>query len=385
MKYVLCSIHALWSTLLCIGSSALFAGSTQYMVIVDAGSSSSKVHVYAYAPVLPMIPVPVIKDLFSQKSSPSLSSFVNTPTSAGASLQTILDAAVNQLQGMGVNDLSGIPIKVLATAGMRLLNQNQQNAIYDNVRSYIRSHYGFSLNDADVQTITGVMEGIYDWLDVNYLLNNFTQLSPTVGSIDMGGASTQIAFATTDTSLPNNEVSMTINHTQYRVFSQSFLGLGQDQALNAMRADGSADTCYPNGYSFGAGTGSFSLNTCTAVYDQVIQGYQVSSNILSTVGQKFVAFSGIYLDFSFFNVLQTPTQSALLTQIGSTCTQTWADLQTAFSSTPFLYNQCANGVYFNDLLYNTYQLQGSQLNVTNQLNGTSIDWALGALLYSLIQ
>jgi len=367
------------------------ASSNQYAVIVDAGSTGSRAHVFLYAKSLPEIPIPVIKDVFSQGSKPGLSSFVNKPSEAGASLKTILDASAKYLQDNGVH-LSQVPIKILATAGMRLLTPPQQEAIYADVRHYIKSHYAFSLNDQDVQTISGVMEGVYDWLDVNYLLNNFLHPPDTVGSIDMGGASTQIAFATTDVSMPDNEIAIDINHTHYKVFSQSFLGLGQDQALTAMTAHPSAASCYPSGYSLGSGTeagtgsriGHFNFSICSNNYKNIIQNNHVAKNIISTQGQNFIAFSAIYFNYKFFHLLQTPTQSALLAQIDTICYQPWAKLQAEYDG-PYLASECANGVYFNDLLYNTYHLQDSQLTVTNQLNGTNIDWTLGALLYGLLR
>lgn len=380
MKNILVRIFAATLLFICLPVSA--AG-LQYMIIIDAGSTSSRAHIFEYVKSMPLVPIPVIKDIFNQRNPVPLSSFANNPSNAGASLKTILDNAQNVLQTRGVN-LSRVPIKVYATAGMRLLPVQQQAAIYANVRSYIQTHYTFSLNPADVQTISGVTEGLYDWLDVNYLLNNFLHPPMTVGSIDMGGASTQIAYATNDTSMPNNEIQLTINHTHYRVFSQSFLGLGQNQALATMTNNSQAESCYPSGYMFNGRTGNFNFGVCSSVYADIIQSNQVAQQILPTQGQQFVAFSGIYFNYHFFNVNQTPSQSALLNQIQSICSLTYAQLQAQYGNDPALPTYCANGTYFNDLLYNTYRLNGSQLIVISQINGNNIDWALGALLYSLL-
>ena len=361
----------------------IYATSNQYIIIIDAGSSSSRAHVFEYVSAMPMVPVPVIKDIFSQSTKPALASFVNNPQNAGASLQSILTASAVFLKSQGVN-LSQVPVRLLATAGMRLLTPAQQRAIYQNVRAYIHSNYSFSLNDQDVQTITGVMEGIYDWLDVNYLSNNFLYPPVTVGTIDMGGASTQIAFVTSDTSKPQNEIAITLNNTRYNVFSQSFLGLGQDQALAAIQSNPATAGCYPQGYVYSQGTGNFNFSTCSAVYFSLIQSFQVAQNILPLNGQNFIAFASIYFNYSFFDILATPTQTALDTQIHAVCYQTWAHLQTEYNN-PFLSTYCANGVYFDALLYGTYQLQDSQLTVVNAINGNSIDWTLGSLLYSLVK
>ena len=364
----------------------VFASSLQYAVIIDAGSSGSRAHVFQYAKALPMIPVPVIADLFNKNTKPGLSSYANDPSAAGASLKPILDASSAFLQAKGVN-LAQVPVSVLATAGMRLLPADEQTAIYASVRSYIRANYAFSLSDQNVRTITGVQEGVFGWLDVNYLQNNFIHPPKTIGSIDMGGSSTQIAFATSDTNQPENEVVLTINHTVYRIFSQSFLGLGQDQARNTMTNDSNPGYCYPSDYpsSTPVFTGAFNFNSCTSNYNTIITDHNVAGSIIPTTGQLFVAYAGIYFNYSFFGILQTPTQEALSNQINVICTQSWTTLQLLYPNDPFLSNTCANGTYFNDLLYNTYGLQGSQLTVTDTINGTGIDWTLGALLYSLVQ
>lgn len=369
--------------LLCFPVASIIASTVQYAVIIDAGSSGSRAHVFEYT--MPH-PVPIIKDIFSQSTTPGLSSFANVPNAAGASLKPVLDAAAQALQDKGV-DLAEVPVRVLATAGMRLLTEEQQAAIYAGVIRYIQNNYAFSLNDHNIRTISGTMEGVYSWLDVNYLLNHFTHPTETVGSIDMGGASTQIAFATTDASQPHNDVTVTINNTPYRVFSQSFLGLGQNEARASMSENADAASCYPDGYRFGAGDGQFNFMACSDIYAGLIQRYDVVQHIPSTTGVSFVVSSGAYYTYQFFNVVQTPSQSALESQINANCYLPWSKLKQNYpnESDKFLANYCANASYLDDLLYTSYQLQASQLTLASALNGTGIDWTLGALLYDLIQ
>jgi len=385
MKYYIKRCLTIFVVLFTLPSFTL--SSLQYAVIIDAGSSGSRSHVFEYVKSWPLIPVPVINDFFNMGTKPGLSSYANDPAAAGASLKPILDATVIALQNKGITNLSEVPVSVLATAGMRLLPIEQQDAIYASVRNYIHANYAFSLNDNNVRTITGMMEGIYGWLDVNYLLHNFNDPSSTIGSIDMGGASTQIAFATSDNSKPANEIVVTINHTPYRIFSQSFLGLGLNQALNSMTADPNSPSCYPTGYNVDSQTGDFNFSPCSFIYANVIANYNVSENIISTAGQMFVAYAGIYNIYDFFNILQAPTQSALQSQINAICYLPWSILQGNYPTTPvdFLSTNCANGVYLDDLLYNTYQLQGYQLLIADELNGSSINWTLGAMLYGLVQ
>jgi apyrase len=364
-----------------IGSVA-FASDFKYAIIIDAGSSGSRAHVFAYDKSTSL---PMIHDVFQQSTNPGISAYADKPAEAGASLKPILDSSALYLKNKGI-PLSQVSIRIFATGGMRLLSLLEQKAIHENIRRYIRSHYAFSMRDQDVRTISGKEEGIFDWLDVNYLAHTFMHpTEPTLGSIDMGGASTQIAFATTDASKPEHEIEITINGATYRIFSQSFLGLGQDQARNAMNSDESSTNCYPSGYTYDSKTGNFNFFICSSIYAAIIQNQGVEQSMIATDG-PFIAYAGIYFDYSFFNILNTPTQNALLSRIDAICYLSWEQLQTNNPgiSPKYLANYCTHGVYFEQLLYTTYKLKNEQLTVTNEINGINIDWTLGALLYSLI-
>ncbi len=90
---------------------------------------------------------------------------------------------------------------VRATAGFRLLPKDDARRLLHAVRSVIRATrflYG------SVSIISGQEEGVWAWLTVNYLLHRFDDApnlpngrQPTVGVMDLGGASTQIVFEPT--------------------------------------------------------------------------------------------------------------------------------------------------------------------------------------------
>jgi Golgi nucleoside diphosphatase len=175
-------------------SAHAFADNKNYTIFIDAGSSGSRLHIFEYEKSLPL---PMIKDVFSESIKPGLSEYAAHPESAGQSLKKILDDANQFLLEKKINP-HFIRVHLFATAGMRLLPEDKQQAIYRNVTNFIQNNYDF--NTPDIRTISGKMEGVYSWLDVNYLLGNFQNNRTTTGTIDMGGASTQITFATNDLS-----------------------------------------------------------------------------------------------------------------------------------------------------------------------------------------
>lgn len=368
--------------LLSLSSISVFAGHNQYAIFVDAGSTGSRLHVFQYDKTLP---IPVIKDIFSESTKPGLSSYADHAEDAGASLQNSLDHAAQTLRNRGA-DIQFVSVHILATAGMRLLPEATQRRIYENVINYIKKNYQFAIGE--VKTIDGQMEALYGWLDVNYLLENFQNRQPTVGSIDMGGASTQIAFAMQDLGWHDDVISLKISDQIYHVFTKSFLGLGLEQAGEAMKSHAAAGSCFPQNYRFStSGIGDFSMAFCSSIYADIIENQQVSKKIAPIQGQPFIAYTGIYYTYNFFNVDKTPDQASLGAKIQYICSKTWNQLQSEFPTIAekYLSTYCASGVYENLLLYKAYKIEGSQLTVANQINQKEIDWTLGAALYSLLE
>lgn len=360
--------------------SQAIATTQHYAIIVDAGSSGSRLHLFQYERNANL---PIIHDIFTEKNSTPLASFANNPLNAGSSLKPLLDSVVKKLADENISEM--VPIAVLGTAGMRLLTQTEQKAIYKNVTDYLLDTYSFPVKN--VKTLSGKKEGLYDWLEVNYLKNNFQKNKKTLGSIDMGGASTQIAFETHDPHFPKDEEHVTVNHKKYLVFSKSFLGLGLDQSRMSISSYPLSDTCYPLNYPTKESLGHFNFETCDSLYSQIIGKYHVADEILPiSPDQSFIAFSGAFYVYNFFESAETPDETFFLMQIKNVCQHTWEQLKQIYPNEQdaYLSGYCANGVYLQNLFYQTYRLTGSQLQVVNSINQQSIDWTLGALLYELV-
>ena len=88
---------------------------------------------------------------------------------------------------------------MLATAGMRVLPEISQAAILAEIRRRTPLLTNFHFADNHVDVISGKEEGMYAWISANYVLNRLRigengKREDSVGIIDMGGGSTQIAF-----------------------------------------------------------------------------------------------------------------------------------------------------------------------------------------------
>lgn len=376
MKKMLTEIICLL-TLFC---PAVHAVNSHYAIIIDAGSSGSRLHLFQIDIQKNM---PIIQELFSEETKPGISSYASHPGDAGPALKKLLDDAVIHLNQMNV-DPKVTSLSLLATAGMRLLPEAKQAEMYTQLSQYFNSHYPFA--PGQVATIPGKMEALYGWLDINYLSRTFQDNLPSVGSIDLGGASTEIAFEMPMRANPTDRMMVKINNRSYSVFTHSFLGLGQDQALATISRDLSAATCYPNGYSASHLSGHFDFSSCSRLYNTLLQNQQVKKEILPLTGKHFVAYSAFYFNLNFLGADKTPDQSVVESRIHSVCTLSWQQIQQTYSgiAAKYLAPACANNTYVYDLLFVAYSLRADQLTVTNQINQQPIDWALGAALYQWI-
>lgn len=384
MKYCI----SFFAACVLVFSSCTYADSApaknRYIIFVDAGSTGSRLHLFKYDDVN-IKKIPRIEDVFNESVKPGLSSFSDTPEAAGPSLKKLFDDA-NSYLNKNQTSLQKTPVHIFATAGMRLLPEAKQKGIYKQISDYLVNNY--QVKYLDVRTITGQMEGVYGWLDVNYLLGNFQKNQKTVGSIDMGGASTQIAFESADDPSSKDLVYFIVNMHQYAIFSKTFLGLGQDQALASMIKTPQAAACFPTNYQYAdKKLGHFNLNDCAPIYQNLIESHQVSKQLLPNDGETFVAYSGIYYTYDFLQALQTPDRAAFESKINQVCSKDWEKLKQEYPQIgdKYLSVYCANASYHDTLLYDTYQLQGQQLKVMNKINSTDIDWTLGAAFYTIIE
>src|SRR5688572_10408022 len=112
----------------CLGFFApnlLFASSSHYALIIDAGSTGSRLHLFQYQGdhVLPQI-----QEIFTASSKPGLSDFAEKPERAIESLKQPLEALRLELEKKHL-DPHSIPLSLYGTAGMRLLAPEIQKEI----------------------------------------------------------------------------------------------------------------------------------------------------------------------------------------------------------------------------------------------------------------
>ena len=128
------------------------------------------------------------------------------------------------------------PLILRATAGMRIISEAQRTDILNVIHMNFRSS-PFMYREDWISVISGDEEAIFAWIAVNYGHDLFRFRDPlrTTGTVDLGGASLQIAFVP-DTPKEYEAFQVTMAGVDYFVYVESFLNFGLDQFREKLNA-----------------------------------------------------------------------------------------------------------------------------------------------------
>jgi golgi apyrase len=131
---------------------------------------------------------------------------------------------------------------------MRLLSPEAQAAVLRATCQFLIFHSDFRIDNpspvgpcgSSVRIISGEEEGLFGWISVNYLMDGFGSSSSdrsTYGFLDMGGASTQIAFEPNPEEQGKTQSLMDVRlrlmsgeEISHKIFVTTWLGYGTNQA-----------------------------------------------------------------------------------------------------------------------------------------------------------
>lgn len=213
----------------------------QYALMVDAGSTGSRIHVYSFnnCGPTPELEDEVFKMTEKKKGGSGLSSYDADAEGAAASLDVLLDTAV---ESVPKEYQSCSPIAVKATAGLRKLGTEKSEKILQAVRHRLETKYPFPVLSAEkggVEVMDGKDEGVYAWITTNYLLGKIgsADKTPTAAVFDLGGGSTQIVFEPTfpkaaDGGMPqtlevgDHRYELSFGGRNFTLYQHSYLGYG---------------------------------------------------------------------------------------------------------------------------------------------------------------
>ncbi|TVK90548.1 Ectonucleoside triphosphate diphosphohydrolase 8 [Bagarius yarrelli] len=414
--------------------SAELPYSTQYGMVFDAGSSHTALFLYQWPGNKENNTGIVSQTMMCDVKGDGISSYVTNISGAGASLKECLNVAMATIPA---SQQKTTPAYLGATAGMRLLNL-QNNTLSDQILKEVAKtmqSYPFDFRGAKI--ISGMEEGAYGWITINYLLESFIKYgfdgkwihpkSGTIlGALDLGGASTQISFLPKEpVKNPQSAFDLQLYSYRYQLYTHSYLCYGKDQALKKLHAYLQKTTspssvikhpCFHIGYNLTVklsdiynspcvnpptpydplaqvtflGTGNSALcmsmienivniTNCTLYPDCGFNGvYQ------PPVNGEFFAFSAYFYTFDFLGLAPKASLSRVNSTIESFCNKNWTTLVAEYPNVKekYLRDYCFSAHYIMVILLKGYKFGSSwdKISFQKQVADTDIGWTLGYML-----
>jgi guanosine-diphosphatase len=236
----------------------------QYALMIDAGSTGSRIHVYRFnnCGSTPELEDEIFEQTAKKEGGSGLSSYREDAEGAAKSLDPLMDVAMKNVPD---NIKLCTPVAVKATAGLRKLGPVMSKNILDAVRHRLETAYPFpvvSEAKGGVEVMDGKDEGVYAWITTNYLLGKIggPDKTPTAAVFDLGGGSTQIVFQPTfkgaaGGGMPeklaegDHKYELDFGGRKFTLYQHSYLGYGLMAArenlhkvvIDAMHAENGAD------------------------------------------------------------------------------------------------------------------------------------------------
>ncbi|XP_077332916.1 ectonucleoside triphosphate diphosphohydrolase 8-like [Lithobates pipiens] len=404
----------------------------KFGVVFDAGSSHTSLYVYQW-PAHKENDTGIVSQIHMCNVPDSgLSSYADNPAQAGEALKSCMDEALSIIPSGQHKETT---VLLGATAGMRLLNlqnETKTHLILDAVSKTLRL---YPVDFQGARILSGMEEGSFGWITVNYLLDTFIQHSyvnswihpqqaQLFGAMDLGGASTQMTFQPSgDIEDNSTEMFFRLYGFDYTIYTHSYLCYGQDQALKRLlvyliekTSSGNVKhPCYPKGYNAIVTLSSVYNSPCVSTSpghigaNVTVEGtgdpsvcqmaikniFNFSGCLYKTcsfngiyqpsVHGKFYAFSAFYYTFNFLNLTYGQPLSIANSSVWNYCTREWKELNASFpgENKKRLLEYCTSAMYILTLLVDGYNFTSESWNnirFANQANNADVGWTLGYML-----
>ncbi|KAJ8269960.1 hypothetical protein GJAV_G00108710 [Gymnothorax javanicus] len=369
-----------------------------YAVMFDAGSTGTRIHVYTFIQKN-QNELPVLDNEIFQSLKPGLSAYVDVPEKGGDTVRRLLRVAKKTVPRL---EWKRTPVMLKATAGLRLLPEEKAQALLDQVRQ-VFDESPFLIPNDSVGIMDGTNEGILAWVTVNFLTGHlYSSSKQTVGTLDLGGGSTQITFLpkskkTIDVAPEDYIATFDMFNATYKLYTHSYLGNGLKAArlatLGALGAEGLqwrvfSSSCLPKKYkedwTFGGITykvsgvddGSSGFKRCYEEVQKVVKGV-VHQPVELKAGSVFYAFSYYYDRAVDAGLIGGSEGGAVeVRDFKKRAKEVCSKMSKHPTVNPFL---CMDMTYITCLLKEGFGFkENTVLQLTKKVNNVEASWALGA-------
>lgn len=377
MKYFLGIIFFMSASLVFAGED--LCAQNNCIVVVDAGSSGTRAHLYSFESDV-VDKKQNIRELYTKKLTPGFATLEPTREAISSYLDHLLkDMPTHQ-----------VPVYFYATAGMRLISDEQQQKLYGLLKQWFSSDSQWQLKDA--RTILGSEEGVYGWLSMNYSLNAFeSNHQPKNGFIEVGGASIQLVFPIDDmVSISSDDVFRV--HAFGRdllLYAHSFLGAGVNEVSQTVL---NTKTCFPNQYVLSDGelAQGDGFQCAQEIADKMSIDQETIANTQSALRQNYpddwyaVGAPTYIIKRSTTDFPENAFSSLALLNFVNTnyCQKDWAVLKMTYPNDAYIAQYCLSGSLFYRLAVDDFGIPMNQRFHVLAENQNS-DWTLGVVIQKI--
>lgn len=400
---------------------------SDFGVLIDAGSTGTRVWIYSWPRSLAMGDdklvngtIPPIKCAYSYKEPKGLAEVADDLIQLRGIVLTLIKKAEEQIP----NEIhKATSIFLMATAGMRLLLEDKAILLVEELDSLLRNK---TLNPFmydsphNTRILSGEEEGVFAWIAVNYLSKRLTNIDgdlykTTSGILELGGASTQIAFIPRGSVL-SDKFPVFIGGEKYPIYVHSYLHYGQDYvdkwihnrlAHDQSHLNTSRNPCMLKGETLETPDGRTLVGTgnpseCVALLEKFIYknephrchpkpcaiGSVYQPNI--PPNQTFYTIGAFYFIIKDLKVINedgifTPVDvyKAAFNYCSKDFKELIQELKPSEISKKFVSKPCSIGLFTSLLFTRGYGFKNDtqQIMAVEKINGHPIDWTLGALIY----
>lgn len=220
-----------------------------FTVVLDCGSSGTRVNVYEWMLNRdPKSKYPILVHSFPDNSTkkdddkdgcayhcmqtePGLDKFVGNASGVKGSLEPLIRRAEKWVL---FDKRKHTPIFVLGTAGLRRLDKESVKGVLDDVESVVKLHE-FKFRRDWIRVLSGEEEAYYGWIALNHRMGVFGNSSrlPTLGLLDLGGSSLQVATEMKQPAVSSNGIFRSkIGSFEHPIMADSLPAFGLNEAFD---------------------------------------------------------------------------------------------------------------------------------------------------------
>ncbi|XP_071080231.1 ectonucleoside triphosphate diphosphohydrolase 8-like [Haliotis cracherodii] len=405
----------LYSIVTCVNSDE----EAQFGVMLDAGSSGTKIKVYEWQNTRVVTDIPSMDLRYGHKFTPGIGRYATYREGLTKYLSTIVTKAKDIVPE---EKWTSTPIYLMATAGARILDGHIALGLLNRIRNVLSNTTlnPFRFRGRNVRILSGEEEGVFAWISLNAVNGFFDSVKPmneSLGLLEMGGGSTQIAFIPS-TPLYAGEFQIFLGGRRFDLYAHSYLFYGanyiKERVKNILKAsspesqqidhpcrligddeNGTTDSGQPLKFQ-----GTSEPSKCLQVLRQLVSKAPDDRCFpkpcaIGSVYQPSIGSMSFYATQGF--VYTPKTMGSLdadkhlnITHLKAAsivyCEKSFEAVKAEYSvKAKFASDECMMGLYIPLLLQESYQFdpQTSNIVVEDNIQGNKIDWTMGAMLYEV--